>query len=104
MLFLLSILIVVIVLGVATIILAKIGEEVVAIVSGVIAAVSFLAFMIVAHCYISSKYKADIINREYETTYTTDEVFYASNVIDTIREINRKRIEIKATLKKEVSE
>lgn len=38
--------------------------------------------------------KAKIINREYGTHYTREEIFYASDVIDTIRQIDRKRIEV----------
>lgn len=33
----------------------------------------------------ASAYKATLINREYGTTYTQAEVFYAHDVIDTIR-------------------
>ncbi len=44
--------------------------------------------------YIAADYKANIINREYNTSYTQEEVFFASDVIETIREINRKRVEI----------
>ena len=42
----------------------------------------------------ASKHKANIINREYHTGYTQEEIFFASDVIDTIRELNRKRIEV----------
>lgn len=38
--------------------------------------------------------KAGIINREYGTQYTQAEVFYASSVIDTVRELDRKRYEV----------
>ncbi len=44
--------------------------------------------------YIAADYKANIINREYNTSYTQEEVFFASDVIETIREIDRKRVEI----------
>jgi len=39
-------------------------------------------------------YKAQVINREFETNYTQAEVFYADDVIDEIRQMNRQRIEI----------
>ena len=35
-----------------------------------------------------------IINSERGTNYTREDVLYASNVIDTIHQINRKRVEI----------
>lgn len=44
--------------------------------------------------WVGADAKARIINREYGTSYTRSEVFWASDVIDTIREIDRKRIEI----------
>ena len=37
--------------------------------------------------------KARVINREYGTNYAQDEVFYASSVIDLIRELDRRRPE-----------
>jgi hypothetical protein len=48
----------------------------------------------------SSEYKASIINREYNTNYTPREVFYAESVIDEIRQLDRKRIEINGNLLK----
>ena len=48
--------------------------------------------------YISAEYKADIINREYGTNYTQKEIFYASDVIDSIRNLDRKRYEINGDL------
>ena len=51
-----------------------------------------------AWSYFAAKYKKDIINREYGTDYTQSEVFYASDVIDTVRELHRKRMEINGNL------
>jgi hypothetical protein len=34
------------------------------------------------------------LNREYNTNYTREEVFWASDVIETIRELDRKRVEL----------
>jgi hypothetical protein len=48
--------------------------------------------------WIGAKHQADIINREYGTHYTQAEVFYASNVIDTVRELDRKRVELNGDL------
>lgn len=45
--------------------------------------------------------KAEIINREYGTNYTQRKIFYASDVIETIREIKRSRIEINGDLFRE---
>ena len=44
--------------------------------------------------WFASESKAQIINREYGTNYTQKEIFFASSVIDTIRDIDHKRVEI----------
>ena len=48
--------------------------------------------------WMAAESKAQIINREYGTKYTREEIFYASDVIDTIREIDRKRVEVNGDL------
>jgi len=50
--------------------------------------------------YIGAEHKASIMNREYGTKYTQEEVFYASDVIETVRELDRKRIEINGDILK----
>lgn len=50
--------------------------------------------------YIGAEHKARIMNREYGTNYTQEEVFYASSVIDTVRELDRKRMEINGDILK----
>jgi hypothetical protein len=47
---------------------------------------------------MASEHKMHIINREYQTNYTREEIFYASDVIDTIRELDRKRIELNGNI------
>jgi len=42
--------------------------------------------------------KSRIIRREYNIEYTAEEIFYAEDVIDTIRELDRKRIEVNGDL------
>lgn len=54
-----------------------------------LAALGFLCLQ-----WVGSEQKAGIINREYGTHYTQAEVFYASSVIDTVRELDRKRYEV----------
>jgi hypothetical protein len=48
--------------------------------------------------WVASDHKARILNNEYGTSYTQEDVFYASDVIDTIRNLDRKRIEINGDL------
>lgn len=64
-------------------------------------AMAALAFAMLGYKWLASNAKADIINREYGTSYTREEVFFASDVIDTIREIDRKRIEVNGDLMRE---
>ena len=71
---------------------------VLSVVSGCVAFIAFLAISMCGWSWQSSKYRADIINREYNTQYTQQEIFYASDVIDTIRELDRKRIELNGDL------
>lgn len=51
--------------------------------------------------WISSGVRADILNREYGTNYTQEEIFYGSDVIDTIRELDRTRIEVNGDIRRE---
>ena len=44
------------------------------------------------------------VNREYGTNYTREEIFFAADVIDTIREIDRKRVEVNGDLLREESD
>lgn len=67
---------------------------------------SFVSFVLLIFAivfsieYNGAKYKADIINREFGTNYTQKEIFYASDVIDVIREIDRRRYEVNGDLLK----
>jgi len=58
-------------------------------------------YCFLAYGYIAADYKKDIINREYKTNYTREEVFYASDVIETVRELNRTRLEVNGDLLKD---
>lgn len=53
-----------------------------------------VALMVMAFVWNAAEHQARIINREYGTNYTQAEVFYASSVIDTIRELQRRRVEV----------
>ena len=55
-------------------------------------------YALAAFNYVGAGQKAEIINREYGTNYTQKEVFYASDVIETIREMKRQRIELNGNL------
>lgn len=68
--------------------------EGIAVFLSIVTGVILVIFSIMGCLYIGASYKADIINREYQTDYTTAEIFYAGEVIETIRQIQRTRIEI----------
>jgi len=50
--------------------------------------------------YVEASFKAEIINKEFNTNYTTEQVLFAEDVIDEIRQIKRKRIEVNGDLLK----
>lgn len=61
-------------------------------------AILALVGLLLIYNWHAASYQAQIINREYDTQYTQAEVFYASNVIDTVRMLDRKRIELNGDL------
>ena len=64
----------------------------------IIGFMGLIVYGVLGFDYFAAEYKANIINREYDTNYTQAEVFYASDVIDTVRELNRKRVEVNGNL------
>ena len=64
------------------------------------AVVGLIIYCALVMDYIGAEHKARIMNREYGTNYTREEVFYASSVIDTVRELDRKRMEINGDILK----
>lgn len=62
------------------------------------AAAAVIAFACLGYGWVASEHRAQIINREYGTNYTQAEVFYASDVIETVRELDRKRIDARVNV------
>lgn len=62
--------------------------------SGVVTFVGVVLLFVFGFSWKSAQYRADIINREYKTEYTKEEIFYAEDVIETIQQIQRTRIEV----------
>jgi len=73
-------------------------SDFVAPVFGIVGLVGLIVYGLLAYSYFAAEHKANIINREYGTNYTQIEVFYADSVIDTIRELDRKRVELNGDL------
>lgn len=63
--------------------------------------IASVVFAFIALQYTGAQHKADIINREYGTSYTQAEVFYASDVINIVRELDRKRYEINGDFRRQ---
>jgi hypothetical protein len=66
--------------------------------TAIAALVFIVVFSIMAFGYKGASVKARLINREYDAEYSTEEIFYASDVIDTIKELNRSRSESRSTI------
>jgi energy-coupling factor transporter transmembrane protein EcfT len=66
--------------------------------AAIVGFISLIAYSVLGFQYFAAEHQSNIINREYGTNYTQIEVFYASNVIDTVRELDRKRIELNGDL------
>jgi hypothetical protein len=67
---------------------------VLAAVLGIGCLIGVISLTVLGFDYKAAEYKTAIINREYKTEYTRDEVFYGHDVIDTIRQLDRKRVEL----------
>lgn len=65
-----------------------------------LASSAFSAFFIIflGYLWVASEHRAELINRQLGTQYTREDVFYASEYIDEVREIQRKRIELNGDL------
>lgn len=60
-----------------------------------------VVFAFISLQYTGAQHKADIINREYGTNYTQAEIFYASDVINIVRELDRRRYEINGDFRRQ---
>ena len=84
--------------GAVLLIYANHSDGILSMVAGVLlcttGGISAIAYSFTIWSWLAADTKAQIINREYGTHYTREDVFYASDVIDTIRQIDRKRIEV----------
>jgi hypothetical protein len=94
-----------IILSAALIIYADEGDTImyslscaVGVIGVLVSVVSLIVYICLIYDYIGASYKAEIINTEYSTNYTQEEFFWASDVINTVRELNRTRIEINGSI------
>lgn len=66
--------------------------------------VTGIVYAFSAWSWFAADYKTAIINREYGTNYTREEIFWASDSIETIRELDRKRIEVNGDVMRDKSD
>ena len=59
-----------------------------------------LTFSFTIWNFKASSYKAVVINREFGTKYTAQEIYYASDVLETIKQMNRQRLEVNGDILK----
>jgi len=68
---------------------------------GMMATFILLVFYAISiYAWIGAGHKADFINSEFGTSYSREQIFWAGDVIEEIREIKRQRIEINGDLMK----
>ncbi len=49
--------------------------------------------------YYGAGIKAEMLNKEFGTSYTTEQVFFAESIIDEIREVQRNRVDLRVDMK-----
>lgn len=61
---------------------------------GIVSGFGAIISLVLCFSWFAAEQQANVINREYGTNYTQQEIFYASNVINTIQEVQRQRNEV----------
>ena len=88
---------------VAALVLIRLGDEwvfcgVIGALLAIAIGITSIGFVYMGWRWLASEKEVAIINREYKTNYTREEVFWARNVIDTIRKIDRQRVEVNGNI------
>lgn len=73
-------------------------STIVGVIGLIITGVGFVAYALAGWSWISSGYQAKVINQEFGTHYSKEDIFYASDVINEIKQLNRKRYEVNGNL------
>lgn len=71
---------------------------------GFISGVLFIILSINSYSYVKASVQAELINAQYGTAYTTDQIYFASDIIDEISEAKRSRIDMRSHITKEKPE
>ncbi len=71
---------------------------VVGVFSGVICFILCIIIAVGGYNWVASGHKMKIINKEFDKNYTQEQIFYAESVVDEIRQLDRKRIEVNGNI------
>src|SRR5690554_3828818 len=70
-------------------------------ISGFGAVIGGFVLVLGIYTWVSAEHKARLINQQIGTSYTAEDIFFASGYIDDVRELHRKRIEVNGDLLRE---
>ena len=68
---------------------------------GCVAGVASVFALASAFVWTASAHKAEMINAEFGTAYTQEQVFWAGDVIEEIRQVQRQRVELNGNIMQE---
>jgi hypothetical protein len=60
--------------------------------------VALIIYIFSVSFWIGAEYKAELINKEFGTSYTQAQIFWADDVIEEIRQMKRQRIELNGNI------
>ena len=62
------------------------------------AVILLISYAILGYSWFAAEHKARILNLEYATNYSQEDIFWASDVIEEIRQLQRKRVEVNGNI------
>lgn len=68
---------------------------------GYVAGVLYIILTIFSYGYVKASVQAELINAQYGTEYTTNQIYFASDIIDEVSEAKRSRIDMRSHISKE---
>lgn len=60
--------------------------------------VALVVYMFAGFFWMAAEHKAELINKTYGTEYTQEQVFWAEDIIEEVRQVQRQRIELNGDL------
>ena len=94
--------------AIAVVLMAYADDNSLSLIIGIIASAMVLfasgCGVFMSYEWFAAEHKARILNSEYGTNYSQQEIFFASSVIDTIKHLDRKRVELNGDLLRDESD